>query len=337
MWEEFLALTLDKQAVIVIPLAGLIGGAIWQTYSFFSRTEIKFKDHKIQITVAIIGLVGVIAAALISNWDKIQIIELTDSGQELLRFIGVFGTITGVFVAIVALYLKHKRISNNFKDLINSVKKIGSRPVIISSLIMAIAIITAAFISNVDNFPWAIGWWESFDSLWSKTGIILFIVTIFISFLVLFTGKSTLEDIKTKILTEVVKAPPEEKKAKTVVGLMLGEKMKKSFQAQLFLILALTISLFSYILFQTAWNIVAIGIIIFSLLAIQIDKMLIEYRVKNGWYGTNEYEAREIISFIISHANKDDFNDSGGLKKVIPEPEIIEAEEPLTNPNGVPV
>ena len=60
--------------------------------------------------------------------------------------------------------------------------------------------------------------------------------------------------------------------------------------------------------------------------AIHADHKLIEHRIRNGWYGKNEFESREIIEFILSHANKDDFNDSGGLKKIIPTPEFSEEE-----------
>lgn len=102
---------------------------------------------------------------------------------------------------------------------------------------------------------------------------------------------------------------------------MLQEKLKKSMKSQIVLIIcfvlnfvlsALSVVSFSYILF------ILISVMI---LAIHLDQKLIDHRVRKGWYGKNEFEAKEIINFIVSHANKDDFNDSGGLKRVIPLPE----------------
>lgn len=39
MWEEFLALTLDKQAVIVIPIIAMIGGAVWKVSTLLSKEK----------------------------------------------------------------------------------------------------------------------------------------------------------------------------------------------------------------------------------------------------------------------------------------------------------
>lgn len=129
--------------------------------------------------------------------------------------------------------------------------------------------------------------------------------------------------------------PQKKKNAKTVVGLMLGEKAERSSKSQLSLLIALCISFaFSYYL-DTSINSITILVISILFLGIQIDQKLIEYRVKNGWYGKNEFETREIIKFIISHANKDDFNDSGGLKKLIPEPELNKNEDVKVVSGGV--
>ena len=41
------------------------------------------KDHKIQILVAVIGVIGVITAAVISNWDKLASVTSQSEGKEL--------------------------------------------------------------------------------------------------------------------------------------------------------------------------------------------------------------------------------------------------------------
>ncbi|MBM6705450.1 hypothetical protein H6A60_13350, partial [Sutterella massiliensis] len=65
-------------------------------------------------------------------------------------------------------------------------------------------------------------------------------------------------------------------------------------------------------------NTFVIFVVFVGLSAIFIDHKLIEYRINKGWYGKNEFESREIIRFVLAHADKNDFNDQGGLKKVIP-------------------
>lgn len=137
------------------------------------------------------------------------------------------------------------------------------------------------------------------------------------------------------ISEQIVNSSTGEKKAKTIVGLMLSEKMKKSSRAQLFLFLALLVSIASSLVLNSPANSFVILFISLILLCIQIDHKLIEYRVSKGWYGKNEFETLEIIDFIIAHSDKNDFNDSGGLKKVIPQPKIAEAEDSLTASNGV--
>jgi len=138
------------------------------------------------------------------------------------------------------------------------------------------------------------------------------------------------------IAESIVESNAEERKSKTIVGLMLGEKLKKSANSQLFLITALLINIILSLLSDVPINTLVIVVAI-GLLAIHIDHKLIEHRLKNGWYGKNEFETREIIEFIVSHANKDDFNDKGGLKKVIPLPELNSTKEHASNLGGATV
>ena len=43
------------------------------------------KDRKIQIIVAIIGFVGVLVAAIISNWDKLSIDDFNSKGKDTTK------------------------------------------------------------------------------------------------------------------------------------------------------------------------------------------------------------------------------------------------------------
>jgi hypothetical protein len=137
------------------------------------------------------------------------------------------------------------------------------------------------------------------------------------------------------ISEQIVKSSDTEKKAKTVVGLMLSEKMRKSSRAQLFLFLALIVNVAFSLVLDNSVSVFVMAFVSIFLLFIQIDHKLIEYRVNNGWYGKNKFETLEIIEFIIAYADKNDFNDSGGLKRVIPQPTVVKANEPLTSESGV--
>ncbi|MBT0111952.1 hypothetical protein [Vibrio alginolyticus] len=111
------------------------------------------------------------------------------------------------------------------------------------------------------------------------------------------------------------------KKTNTVVGMMLKERAIKANKISLLLVATIIV----YLIFSTmsviefSW--LAILFPCTLLLALHADQYLITYRIRKGLYGRNEYEAREIIEYILSHADKDDFNDEGGLKKLMDEPE----------------
>ncbi|HCE3202152.1 TPA: hypothetical protein ACX3CW_002261 [Vibrio parahaemolyticus] len=123
-------------------------------------------------------------------------------------------------------------------------------------------------------------------------------------------------EVKPKSNTNEVKP-----KSNTIVGLMLEKKLTDSNTNTRRLLLVIA----AYLIF------VGVDIITFNqfvliipsllLAALYLDQYLIVYRVRKGWYGRNEYEAREIIAYVISHADKDDFNDEGGLKKLMDSPE----------------
>ena len=136
------------------------------------------------------------------------------------------------------------------------------------------------------------------------------------------------------VVEQAVKSVGNEKKAKTIVGMMLGEKIKRSSLAQIFLILSIVFHLALVAFFDANLSGLVLLLCGTALIAMHIDHKLIEYRVEMGWYGKNEFESREIIEFILSYSNKDDFNDHGGLKEIIPTPEVPDKEVSPANPVG---
>ncbi|MBY8252262.1 hypothetical protein KW526_06845 [Vibrio fluvialis] len=124
----------------------------------------------------------------------------------------------------------------------------------------------------------------------------------------------------------------EKRKTNTIVGMMLEEKLTKSKKNSSFLIIALLAYIGCSSFNLIPLNPFAIIIPLVLLTAFYLDQYLIIYRVRKGWYGRNEYETREIISYIVAHADKDDFNDDGGLKKLMDAPE--NAKNSVQNEKG---
>ncbi len=126
---------------------------------------------------------------------------------------------------------------------------------------------------------------------------------------------------------------PENQTSNTIVGMMLLEKINKALNIQVFLLSCLSFHILLVCFSVVNFSSFLLAIILIGIFSIHIDQKLINYRIQKGWYGKNEFEAKEIINYIISHSNKDDFNDSGGLKKVIPLPKIEENKEKISEQN----
>jgi hypothetical protein len=111
-----------------------------------------------------------------------------------------------------------------------------------------------------------------------------------------------------------------------VVGLLTRDK-RRSFSIIYF---SLTISFIIYALISYySDNTISVAttlFFLFVLMAVFLNRYLLEYRLRKGFYGTTEYEAREVIDLILRHSDKSDFSDGEGLKKLFPEPENVESE-----------
>lgn len=109
-----------------------------------------------------------------------------------------------------------------------------------------------------------------------------------------------------------------ESNGKTIVGIMLIEKMKKTMKARIYLASGAIISIIAGNLFDFSNANTVIFVCMVLYLAIELDNAIIASRVKRGVYGANEFEAVEILTFISRHSNKGDFGDDDGVKKLMP-------------------
>lgn len=135
--------------------------------------------------------------------------------------------------------------------------------------------------------------------------------------------------VTAKLTDQLIGCNKEEIRTKTIVGMMLGDKLIKARLSQGLLILALSMYILCDglgLILANEFFVLALALFVFC---INMDVKLTKKRVLNGTYGDNEFESREIIKYILSHSNPDDFNDSGGFKKII---EDIDLEELVSGP-----
>lgn len=110
----------------------------------------------------------------------------------------------------------------------------------------------------------------------------------------------------------------------TVIGLMIGKKSKENTRALLILITTFMLYCIISVLLVAKIQ-VAIAIIIFCLIfATFLNYFLLMYRVRKGFYGSNEHESREIVEFILSHENPSDFTGGGRMKPLFPREDSYE-------------
>lgn len=80
-----------------------------------------------------------------------------------------------------------------------------------------------------------------------------------------------------------------------------------------------------------------LGCLIYASL-LYLNTFLVNFRIKKGFYGGNEFEAREIIHFIEENSENIDFSDGNTPKKLFNEEDLKEIEEEIMIEfnNGLP-
>lgn len=106
---------------------------------------------------------------------------------------------------------------------------------------------------------------------------------------------------------------------KVLVNILLKSKIKKIGKSFIILLLvficSVVFSSFGY------FDVIETNLIYILLLSIfvlfQIEKYLLFFRIKKGYYGKNKFEILKIASFIYSHKNINDFTNSNGKRKQV--------------------
>lgn len=107
----------------------------------------------------------------------------------------------------------------------------------------------------------------------------------------------------------------------TVIGMLVGEKIKKDTKSYLVLFMAMVLSVFLPTLDLYIFNPYVTALFVMLICFIAISHKLLEYRISNGFYGSNSYEAKEIILFIQTKLSDDDF-DGFGKREVFQEKDV---------------
>lgn len=102
----------------------------------------------------------------------------------------------------------------------------------------------------------------------------------------------------------------------TVVGMLVGNKIKQDTKSYTYLSSALALHVSAVFLGGVELNTGVLALLFTMISGLMINQKVLEYRIKKGLYGTSPYEVREILKYIEEHSDPDDFNDEGGRKKI---------------------
>ena len=104
----------------------------------------------------------------------------------------------------------------------------------------------------------------------------------------------------------------------TIIGMLVGEKIKKDTKSFIYLGISFLVAVLLPVSGLIAFNYWLVSFLLFMFSMLILNQKVLEYRIANGLYGENEYEAREIIGYIEDHSDSDDFH-SGDDKKIFQE------------------
>jgi len=88
----------------------------------------------------------------------------------------------------------------------------------------------------------------------------------------------------------------------TIIGMLVGDKIKKDTKSFIYLGLSFLVAILLPVTSLIDINFWLLGFLLFMFSMLTLNQKVLEYRIANGIYGENEYEAREIISYIEKHS-----------------------------------
>ncbi|PGX43501.1 hypothetical protein COE67_06575 [Priestia megaterium] len=114
------------------------------------------------------------------------------------------------------------------------------------------------------------------------------------------------KSLKIKLKSTQKKEQKEKEKAVIISTLFLSQKLKNIYKSYVALLIANVIALF----LPFIPTIASVLTIILTILVFLYQQVL-GYRVKNGLFGSNAYEAQELLEFLVKNQDKIDGNGNG--------------------------
>lgn len=80
--------------------------------------------------------------------------------------------------------------------------------------------------------------------------------------------------------------------------------------------------------YYSEWNLLKLSMICIATWGlIVLKETIVEFRIRKGWFGTNKYEAKVLINFLIKNSNDIDFTDGNGKLKRTLFPDTTSSQE----------
>jgi len=108
----------------------------------------------------------------------------------------------------------------------------------------------------------------------------------------------------------------EPKISTTAVAALMSEKVKQKQVATPLLLLGLLGYVCISALADVNLMMPVVWCLVVAAILLEVSQIALEYRVRHALYGTNEYEARQLIGFILKHAEDIDFSDGLGIHEI---------------------
>lgn len=110
----------------------------------------------------------------------------------------------------------------------------------------------------------------------------------------------------------LTKSEFDELKRKTVVELYLVNERKVFIKAKIYTLLVLIATTIIHIQYSIGILAITICVVMFSIL--EMKEKIIAYRIANGFFGSNKYEALQLLKFINEHIDEINGGTNGGRK-----------------------
>lgn len=104
----------------------------------------------------------------------------------------------------------------------------------------------------------------------------------------------------------------------SVIGMLVGDKIKRDTKSYIYIVSAFILAIALPLVLNYEINMWLLSFVLFLFSSLVLNQKTMEYRISKGFYGNNQYEAREIIGYIDSQSLDDDFT-GFNKKRIFPE------------------